>query len=139
MYFVILIKVDQIFIMKKSMIILLFSILIFGNSCQKENIELYGYCSFSLDLKVENRVGRVYHYALEEGMKKVYCIGGIDTTASWGGFIPCNDIPKNFKPKGKVGDLVIYSGYLMSDNPDPEEPIFMGIELTKIKLASEDY
>jgi hypothetical protein len=125
--------------MKKSMIILLFSTLIFGISCQKENNELYGYCGFRLNLEVENQVGRVYHYALEEGKEKVYCIGNIDTTAIWGGYIPCNDIPKNLKPKGKVGDLVIYSGYLLSDSPDPEEPYFMGIELTEIKLESKDY
>ncbi len=125
--------------MKLGIIIFTVSLLLTNISCKVDNNELYGYCGYPLNIKVENQVGRIYFYALEEGKEEVYCIASIDNPTMWGGYIPCNEIPKDIRPQGKIGHIVIYSGYLMSNSPDPEEPLFMGIELTEIKLASEDY
>jgi hypothetical protein len=58
-------------------------------------------------------------------LENIYFKGEIDSLARWEEYTPLDEIPNNFKTDNKIGDLVIFSGYLLSTKPS-RRTIFHG-------------
>ncbi len=117
------------------LLILLFAVLI-PPGCGEDYEVPWGICDVYTGFDVDNELGRVYYYDVEGIDHNFYYIGNADTTMWNAGYVPCNGLPDEYVPEGKIGMLVIYSGQIRL-NADAEEPNYFGIELTYIKKVDD--
>lgn len=113
------------------LLLLLFPVF-FLPGCGEDYEVPWGICDVYTGFDVDKELGRIY-FNIDYNF---YYIGLPDTTLWNWGYIPCNDIPDEYIPEGKVGMLVIYSGRIKL-MVDPEEPQYYGLELTYIKKVDD--
>ncbi len=114
---------------------LVFVIVALNIRCHKEEQKKISlYCDYATGDTAKSQVGRIYKRSDSASSEFLYYIGNADSTLKGSGFVPCNGFPADLKPATEVGPLVIYSG-IVKLGRDAEEPLYFGIELTKIKKA----
>lgn len=97
-------------------------------SCDKENHD-HSPCSTPGGVTITNQMGRIYQWTNSE--PAFYYIGNEQpvTTGVNGGYIPCSDLPTQFK---KEGLLIKYSGVGKCSPSDSGDPLFAHLDLKSI-------
>jgi hypothetical protein len=112
--------------------LLLLTVLTLNLSCDTED-QNNSPCNTTGGPEITNQIGRIYKWTNSD--PQYYYIGNEQPVTSGinGGYIPCNDLPSEFK---KEGLIIKYSGIDKGSFPDTADPLWAYVDIKSIEKVN---